>query len=140
MERWAEQTLAGWGRYPTSSCLATRAERPKDLASALKDRGDSSMLAYGHGRSYGDAALISNGKAVLTRRLNRLLEFDPVTGWVRCEAGVSIKELNEIFVGRGYFPPVVPGTQYVTLGGALANDIHGKNHHVDGSFFYIFVF
>ncbi|MEE2755762.1 MAG: FAD-binding oxidoreductase [Myxococcota bacterium] len=134
MERWAEQTLAGWGRYPTSSCLATRAERPKDLASALKDRGDSSMLAYGHGRSYGDAALISNGKAVLTRRLNRLLEFDPVTGWVRCEAGVSIKELNEIFVGRGYFPPVVPGTQYVTLGGALANDIHGKNHHVDGSF------
>ena len=76
---------------------------------------------------------LSTGNVLKMERLNRILSFDPQTGWVRCEAGVSLKELIEIFVPRGFFPPVVPGTQFVTLGGAIANDIHGKNHHVDGT-------
>ena len=134
MDRWAEQNLAGWGRYPTVSGLATRPERRADVKSALLDREDAPILAFGLGRSYGDAALIRNGRAILTRRLDRIIDFDPKTAWLRCEAGVSIKELIDLFVPRGFFPPVVPGTQFVTLGGALANDIHGKNHHVDGTF------
>jgi decaprenylphospho-beta-D-ribofuranose 2-oxidase len=134
MDRWAEQNLAGWGRYPTFTGLATRPERRSDVKAALFDRGDAPVLAFGLGRSYGDAALIRDGRAILTRRLDRIIDFDPSTAWLRCEAGVSIKELIDLFVPRGFFPPVVPGTQFVTLGGALANDIHGKNHHLDGTF------
>ncbi|MGC6417391.1 MAG: FAD-binding protein [Bradymonadia bacterium] len=134
MTVWAEQELNGWGRYPRRLMNAARAERLKDLPKVLQARENSPLINFGYGRSYGDAALLEGGRAVLTRRLNRLIAFDPKTGWLRCEAGVSIKELNELFVPRGFFPPVVPGTQFVTAGGALANDIHGKNHHIDGSF------
>jgi FAD/FMN-containing dehydrogenase len=91
------------------------------------------VLAYGLGRSYGDAPLLSGGRTLLMERLDRMLSFDPSTGWLRCEAGVSIRDLVDTWTPRGFFPPVVPGTTFVTVGGALANDIHGKNHHVAGS-------
>lgn len=134
MDRWAQQELWGWGRYPRVEALAARPERVAEALAALKDRGSQPVLAHGLGRSYGDAALISNGRVILTRRLDRMLDFDPATGWLRCEAGVSIFDMVETFLPRGFFPPVVPGTQFVTVGGAVANDIHGKNHHVDGTF------
>ncbi|MCS4142551.1 FAD/FMN-containing dehydrogenase [Salinibacter ruber] len=91
------------------------------------------MLARGAGRSYGDAALLNgDGDTVLMDRLNRMLSFDSDTGVLRAEAGVRLREILEVFVPRGWFLPVTPGTKEVTLGGAVAFDIHGKNHHRDG--------
>jgi decaprenylphospho-beta-D-ribofuranose 2-oxidase len=129
--RWAPQTLWGWGRYPRVESQVARPERRKEVAAALADRQGEPVLAFGLGRCYGDAALLREGRVVLTRRLDRMLDFDPESG---CEAGVSLEEILHTFVPRGFFPPVVPGTQFVTVGGAIACDIHGKNHHVDGSF------
>ncbi len=134
MERWAEQELYGWARHPRVTAEVARPERRREVEAALADRGDKPVLAHGLGRSYGDAALIDGGRVVLTRRLDKMLGFDPETGWVRVEAGVSIQDLIDTFLPRGWFVPVVPGTQFVTVGGAIANDIHGKNHHSDGTF------
>jgi FAD/FMN-containing dehydrogenase len=129
---WKKQQLAGWGRYPVAEELCARPERRREVFEAFEDRGSDSILPYGLGRSYGDAALNDGGRAILTRRLDRMLDFDPETGWLRCEAGVSLDEIVETFLPRGFFPPVVPGTKFVTVGGALGCNIHGKNHHVDG--------
>jgi decaprenylphospho-beta-D-ribofuranose 2-oxidase len=126
--------MSGWGRHPKVRAQVARPERRAEVTAALADRQDTPMLAYGLGRSYGDAALLEGGRMVLTRRLDRMLDFDPETGWLTVEAGVSLEEIVQTFVPRGFFPPVVPGTQFVTVGGALACDIHGKNHHVDGTF------
>lgn len=134
MVTWTQKRVEGWGRFPTTEALCARPERWSEVQSALTDRNGDHILAHGLGRSYGDAALLTGGRIVLTRRLDRLLAFDPDSGWIRAEAGVSLEEVNNLFVPRGFFPPVVPGTQFVTLGGALAADIHGKNHHVHGSF------
>ncbi len=134
MQRWSEMELHGWGRYPRITSECARPERRADVVAALADRSGLPVLAHGLGRSYGDVALVRDGRVVLTRRLDRMLDFDPETGWLWCEAGVSIEDLIRVFLPRGWFPPVVPGTQFVTLGGAIANDIHGKNHHVDGTF------
>jgi FAD/FMN-containing dehydrogenase len=93
-----------------------------------------STLAVGLGRSYGDSGLNDGGLAVSTLSLKRLIEFDDFGGLLRAESGASLYELLQFLVPRGFFLPVVPGTQYVTLGGAVANDIHGKNHHRAGNF------
>lgn len=131
---WVRRNLSGWGRYPVVEADVARPERMSDVSAALEDRDGRPLLAHGLGRSYGDAALIEDGAVVLTRRLDRMLAFDPETGWLRCEAGVSIDDIIETFLPRGYFPPVVPGTKFVTVGGAVGCNIHGGNHHVDGCF------
>ena len=92
------------------------------------------MLAVGMGRSYGDVCLLQNGTLLRTPNLDRLIAFDQQTGLLRCEAGVTLAEILDFAVPRGWFLPVSPGTKYVTVGGAIANDIHGKNHHVAGTF------
>ena len=127
-----ETNLSGWGKYPViKSCL----QRPEKMASVKNIvREATSLLGRGLGRSYGDASLNSQGTTLLTERLNRMLWFDEKTGELCCEAGVSIAEILEVFVPRGWFPPVTPGTKFVTIGGAVASDVHGKNHHRDGSF------
>src|SRR6185312_2763391 len=96
--------------------------------------GEPSYISRGLGRSYGDASLNSGGGTILQTRLNRFLSFDQDAGVLECEAGVSFAEILQYFAPRGYFAPVTPGTKFVTVGGAIAADIHGKNHHVDGSF------
>lgn len=131
---WVARSVEGWGRYPVVETLVARPERVSELRAALVDRDDEAVLAHGLGRSYGDAATLRDGRVILTRRLNRMLSFDASTGWLRCEGGVSLKEIIDTFVPRGFFPPVVPGTQFVTVAGALACNIHGKNHHIDGCF------
>jgi FAD/FMN-containing dehydrogenase len=91
-------------------------------------------LAYGAGRSYGDSCFPADGTLIDMRGLSRLLAFDRETGVVRVEAGMLLGDLIGHLGGSGWFPPVVPGTRFVTIGGAIANDIHGKNHHAAGSF------
>lgn len=125
--------LSGWGRYPV---IPSQVQRPEKLA-ALRElvlSGDGAVLARGCGRSYGDAALLQEGITLLMQRLNRMLAFDPQTGLLRCEAGVTLAEILAVFVERGWFLTVTPGTKFVTVGGAIAFDVHGKNHHREGSF------
>ncbi len=123
--------VSGWGRHPVGMTELRRPERLSDLHDLMSN--GASVVARGLGRSYGDASFNSSGTTILMGRLNRLLSFDPSSGVLECEAGVTIAEILEHFVPRGFFPPVVPGTKFVTMGGALACDVHGKNHHKDGS-------
>lgn len=96
--------------------------------------GNRPVLAYGNGRSYGDSCLNDGGGLIAARRLGRILSFDAASGIIVCEAGVLLDEVLELGVPAGWFPPVTPGTCFVTIGGALANDVHGKNHHRAGTF------
>src|SRR5262249_32779673 len=90
-------------------------------------------ISAGLQRSYGDAALNRDGGVILHDRLNRLLDWDPQTQVLECEAGVTYHDILDSFLPRGFILPVTPGTRFVTVGGALAADVHGKNHHRDGS-------
>jgi FAD/FMN-containing dehydrogenase len=119
--------LSGWGRYPVVRADEQEAE---DLEAASA----GAALSRGLGRSYGDASLPARGYALCTRRADRILSFDPDRGVLRAEAGLSLRALNEVFPPRSWASPVSPGTQYVTLGGMVASDVHGKNHHVAGCF------
>ncbi len=92
------------------------------------------MLAYGNGRSYGDSCINEGGTLLLTRGLDRYRTFDAESGLLECESGALLSDIVRDFLPRGWFLPVTPGTRFVTLGGAIANDVHGKNHHVAGSF------
>jgi decaprenylphospho-beta-D-ribofuranose 2-oxidase len=124
--------LAGWGRGAPASMRVHRPERLAAVADALAE--GPGVLARGAGRSYGDAAQLAGGRAVLTERLDRILAFEPGTGRVACEPGVTFRTLIDVFLPRGLVPPVSPGTAHVTVGGAIAADVHGKNHDRHGSF------
>ncbi|HXP08173.1 MAG TPA: FAD-binding oxidoreductase [Acidobacteriaceae bacterium] len=121
-----------WGRYPKHPAelhpLFWKEDFPAPVAAQSK------MLAVGMGRSYGDVCLLQHGTLLHTPNLDRLISFDAQTGRLRCEAGVTLAQILDFAVPRGWFLPVSPGTKYVTVGGAIANDIHGKNHHVAGTF------
>ncbi len=125
-------TLSGWGHYPTAASEVYRPEKLAELA-AIVTSDSTPLIARGAGRAYGDAALNAGGRVVAVERLDRMLAFDPSTGILRAEAGVTIAEIIDVFLPRGFFPPVTPGTRFVTIGGSIAADIHGKNHHRDSS-------
>jgi decaprenylphospho-beta-D-ribofuranose 2-oxidase len=131
--RWKETTLAGWGRYAATAARVARAERQSELDRVLADAG-ASLIARGAGKAYGDAAQNGGAAVANTLRLDRLLAFDAATGVLECEAGVTFRTLLDVFVPKGFVPPVSPGTAYATVGGALAADVHGKNHDRHGSF------
>jgi len=95
---------------------------------------DGSVIARGQGRSYGDAAMSNLGLVMLSEKLNRTVSFDEKGGVLKAEAGTTLAEIIESFLPRGWFPSVVPGTKFVSLGGCVAADIHGKNHHHAGTF------
>jgi decaprenylphospho-beta-D-ribofuranose 2-oxidase len=122
--------LAGWGANLRSRCKLVEPEVPADLRKYLSER----LIARGLGRSYGDPALNEGRLVVGMRKLDRFLDFDESTGVLQCEAGVSLLSIIHKFGPRGFFPMISPGTQYVTIGGCIANDIHGKAHHSQGSF------
>ena len=130
----ATQALCGWGRYPLERCHVFRPEKRSEVAATLASGLQPSYIPRGLGRSYGDAALNENAGVIGHLRLNRFLSFDPASGELECESGVSVAEIVQYFLPRGWFVPVTPGTKFVTVGGAIAADIHGKNHHKDGSF------
>ena len=128
----AAPLFESWGRYPKVEQEVV----PLNWADEFPRRAPvgKSLLVAGLARSYGDVGLNAGGALLVARNINRILDFQPQTGLIRCEGGVSLAELLEFCVPRGWFPPVLPGTKFVTIGGAIANDIHGKNHHVAGSF------
>lgn len=121
-----------WGRYPTLQADVVPLHWTTDFP--LPAGRPTKLLPVGLGRSYGDVCLLEGGTLLETTGMDRLLNFDPATGVLRCEAGASLQQILDFAVPRGFFLPVTPGTKFVTVGGAIANDIHGKNHHVAGSF------
>ena len=122
--------IYGWGHYSVVDAQILKPAKVKDLNKLIKL--NKKIIARGLGRSYGDSA---NSNVVLdTTSLNSVIKFDPESGVILSESGVSIKEINELTIPQGWFVPVTSGTSYVTLGGAIASDIHGKNHHLDGAF------
>jgi L-gulonolactone oxidase len=131
-----EQTIVAWGRTHRGRHLVARPDLRSGVGAAVRETAAAggSTLAHGLGRSYGDSGLNLGGGLLVTRGLDRLITFDREAGVVRAEAGVSIDELLQVVVPAGWFVPVTPGTKFVTLGGAVANDVHGKNHHVAGTF------
>lgn len=123
--------LSGWGRYPVAACALARASRVEDAAAIAA--GSASLVARGAGRSYGDSSL-NPALTLATAGMNRMLAFEEAEGRLTCEAGLLLADLIDVFLPRGWFPPVTPGTKYVTVAGMIAADVHGKNHHKAGSF------
>lgn len=120
-----------WGRWPRVVQSVRRMEWRSD---PLPDKPEGSLLPRGLGRSYGDSCLNADNVLLDARGLNRFIQFDAERGILRCEGGVSFDAILRLIVPRGWFLPVVPGTKFITIAGAVANDIHGKNHHTSGTF------
>lgn len=123
--------VRAWGRLPIESKTTETLQRSTLQAQIQKS---ASGLAHGMGRSYGDVCLNPRGTLWQTRALDRFINFNGSTGRLICEAGVLLKTIQEICIPQGWILPVTPGTQLITVGGAIANDVHGKNHHVEGTF------
>lgn len=122
--------ITGWGRYPRLDAEAVSFDTPAALSAELQKGGEG--IAHAMGRSYGDSAL--GRRVFLTRRYHHILAFDAENGVVTCESGVSLADLIDAFLPRGWFLSVTPGTKLITVGGAIASDVHGKNHHAAGCF------
>jgi FAD/FMN-containing dehydrogenase len=130
----ADRVLS-WGRYPKVTHRYIHKPAWGDqVPEILGAAGPGCLLPFGAGRSYGDSCLNAGRDLIDCHRLNRILSFDESTGVVRCESGVSLADIIETFLPKGWFVPVTPGTSFVTVGGAIANDVHGKNHHCAGTF------
>ena len=123
--------MRSWGGLPERDQAEIVVNWRDQIPAAWADR---ETLAVGCGRSYGDSALAASGTVLNLSGLNRVLEFDLDRGIIRCEAGVTLGQIMHLIVDHGWMLPVLPGTQFVTVGGAIANDIHGKNHHRAGTF------
>jgi len=123
-------SISGWGNYPRASANLLRFDSSEDLAGLV--RAYDNLIARGNGRSYGDSALGEN--LILTCPYNYFLGFDEQKGILHCQSGVLLADILECFVPKGWFLSVTPGTRLITVGGAIASDVHGKNHHVAGSF------
>jgi len=127
--------IHGWGRYPVAEARVLAPVTTGQLAGALAEAAaepGQPLIARGLGRSYGDSSLAPLVLDNTPRRL--LLDFDQDSGVLRCQAGATLADLIDVLLPRGWFPPVTPGTKFVTVGGAVASDVHGKNHHLDGCF------
>ncbi|PVX82295.1 FAD-binding oxidoreductase [Paraburkholderia unamae] len=129
-------TVLSWGRYPAvpqeAHSLTWRDRAVATWREVAQAHGNA--LAFGNGRSYGDSCLAASNHVVRALPLDRLITVDWTTGVLRAEPGITLEQILEVAIPRGWMLPVTPGTKYATLGGAIANDVHGKNHHVRGTF------
>ena len=128
---WKTTEYAAWGNVHKATGQIARPERAATLERIL---AEAPAPAFGNRRSYGDSPLNDGGRAIDMTRMDKIIAFDPATGVIEAEAGVTLADLIRLFAPKGWIPAVVPGTGFATIGGAIANDVHGKNHHVDGSF------
>ncbi|MEM1321766.1 MAG: FAD-binding oxidoreductase [Bacteroidota bacterium] len=123
-------TISNWGNYPRIEAEVAAFGSPEALSPYIRQQPQ--LLARGNGRCYGDAAL--NDRLFSTLRLNKFLDFDPQRGELECQSGVLFADIIQLLLPQGFFLPVTPGTKFITVGGAIAADIHGKNHHSEGCF------
>ncbi|HET6952403.1 MAG TPA: FAD-binding oxidoreductase [Acidimicrobiales bacterium] len=128
------ELVTGWGRNPSSAAHVSRPSSPDELAMAVKAAGPRGAIARGLGRAYGDQAMNAGGLVVESTGVSGLLELDHQAGTARVLAGTSLSDLLREIVPQGWFVEVTPGTRNVTIGGAIANDVHGKGHHSSGTF------
>jgi FAD/FMN-containing dehydrogenase len=124
------KTITNWGNYPKVDATVYSSGLVEEIAKIVKE--NDQIIARGNGRCYGDASLGENIFSCL--ELNKFLAFDKNKGILRCQSGVLLSDILEFIVPLGFFLPVTPGTKFITVGGAIASDVHGKNHHVDGCF------
>ncbi|NMM49268.1 FAD-binding oxidoreductase [Marinigracilibium pacificum] len=129
--KFLKKKISGWGNYPIIETKIKNISSLKDYSDFIKT--NNPHISRGLGRSYADQAVLKKGYT-LQNRMSRILSFDSQNGILIAESGISLGEIIEIFTPQGWFPKIVPGTKFVTLGGAIANDIHGKAHHTDGTF------
>jgi decaprenylphospho-beta-D-ribofuranose 2-oxidase len=122
--------ICGWGNYPQEDAQWLTRSTVPSLEAIV--RHENRFIARGMGRSYGDSA--NAPKVLQTLHFDHFIEFDELTGKLTAEAGITLRDILRVIVPKGWFLPVTPGTSYVTLGGAIASDVHGKNHHVAGTF------
>ena len=120
------EQIKGWGNFPKAEGKVFRPERVGDLFAVI-NKGDKTLLARGGGTSYGDASINVDGINIDTKRLNRMLHFDPQDGILHCQSGVTLEDIIKTFLVKGWFLNVTPGTQFATVGGCIACDSHGKN-------------
>src|SRR4051794_40808238 len=126
----AQKKIANWGNYP----VLKSDERSFSFDDQLKQLIEQSeqFIARGNGRCYGDASLAA--EIINTLKYDKALSFDITNGMFECQSGLTLDKILEIIVPKGWFLPVTPGTKFITVGGAVGSDVHGKNHHVDESF------
>ena len=124
------EEVYGWGLYPRTKSIKNKPKTINELIDLLNNRP---AIARGNGRSYGDSSF-NKSNTIEMVNFNRFLNFNKKTGLVIAEAGVLLEDVIKIFLPRGWFPNVTPGSKYVTLGGMVAANVHGKNHHKEGSF------
>jgi FAD/FMN-containing dehydrogenase len=122
--------MANWGNYPVLEAEEQSFSFPQELERLLEE--GAAFIPRGNGRCYGDASLAP--RVISTLKYDKILAFDTGNGWLECQSGITLDRILEVIVPQGWFLPVTPGTRYITIGGAVASDVHGKNHHVDGSF------
>lgn len=125
-----KHTIANWGNYPKMESDVKSFSFDEQLAKLVQDTDH--FIPRGNGRCYGDASLAE--KTISTLNYNRILSFDIATGIFECQSGLTLDKILEVTVPKGWFLPVTPGTKFITVGGAVGSDVHGKNHHVEGSF------
>ena len=122
--------LGGWGRYPL---IETQLKSPSSIEELVQEISKKNSIARGNGRSYGDSA-VNKSNTISMKKFNRVLEFNDDSGLLVTESGILLSEIIDSFLPKGWFPMVTPGSKFVTVGGMVACDVHGKNHHKEGSF------